>query len=580
MINRILIFLFLFFEALIYAQPLQPQLKLQDVVKFKNRQVISLHSKEFKFRKLKPIPFIPFSFEDFRVNSNDNIKLKNGKTVPAEKFLKDVNEIERKLNEWGYSLKDDQNEIIIGELNYPYEIIEKQTKILELSSDKIMPQELRITPCGILTDDEIQSALKSGTPQEPLPIKNNKEWSESFGDDNLGLEILSNTELNAEEKNSALYVSTLSKFEVKVRIFKETIPALYFQDRIFNKPFQNQMDLFLFNEKVIDDYFKSSVQKKYYKNLEWETGIEFSLGPFDVSGTFSITGNVGMDKTFTPDNLKLQEKLIPNIYLVLSGSLNVDFEIVEAGIDGKIKFVDDTLSIFREIELVGNDKNSYYIYKANAYNKLIESLKGRIYAYLNIDYLIGTKKFLLVFYNNEKGFNVRNNLFSANITQPSRRDRELYLEITRINGITNYTARNEKNNVSPLSFEIFVDAGGQNFVEKIADWNKDGIIESPVKLKIPMMSSLSIPITISIKQNYKIGTMVFNSWLDLSKGEAKGLEFCYNPVSRKINGAVEGIEEQEIISTGDINYFGERNHTIKFKLTPHMPFKLAPTKAK
>lgn len=557
------------------------QLNEGELVKIKNTKKVKILNSNFKFEKLKAIKFTPFSFDDFKIKPNEVVKLKNGKSISTQKFLEEVNEIEKRLNEWGYSLRGNRNEIILGELNFPYDLLEQQNKLLKLQSNKIVPDNMKITPCGIITDSELQAAIKSGTPQEPWPIKHTKDWSITFGDNNFGIEINSNFELSAEEKNQYLHGSTSSNFEMKIKILNEIITAINLQDRIFNKPFQNQITLYMLNKKAVDDNLTRAASKNYYKNLDWETGIEFFLGPFNVEGTFNLSGNVGVIKNFNPGNLTLEDKLIPYINLNLSGELNVGFEIVEAGIDGNIKFVNDTLTLFRKLELKNPEVNGgYFVYNAKANNKLLEALKGKIYAYLEIDYLIDSKKFIMVFYNNEEGLSLNNNIYFLNVNQPARRDKELYLEILRINGITNYTARNEKNNVTPVSFEVCVDAEGQSFKETIADLNDDGIIETPIKFKIPLLSSLSILIKISVKEKYKIGKFNFESLLDLVKGEMKDIEFCYNPIARKLYGSLEGQEEQEVLSTGDTNYFGERHHSIKFKLMPHMGFKSAPVKAR
>ncbi len=571
----------LFFHTSVLTQPASIQLKSQDVVKSKSKEVIRLKSNEFKFQRLKPIAFYQFSYNDFKIKSSDIIKLKNGKTIKAEKFLQEVNEIEKKLNEWGYSLRDERNEVIIAELNFPYDLVEQQSKLLKISDEKILNEDIKITPCGVISDSELKSAIKSGTPQEPWPIKHQKNWYMTFGDENFGIDINSNFNLSAEEKSNLLNASAVSNIEVNIKIFNESIPAINLEDRIFNKPFQDKLTMYILNNRVINDNFNTSADKNYYKNFYWATDVDFSLGPFDVSGTFNINGGVGIIKKFNSNNLKLEDKLSPYVNLDFYGKLNVGFEIIEAGIDGKIKFINDTLSLMRELELKQPDiGGGYFCYSTIANNKMLEALKGKIYAYLEVDYLIGSKKFILVFYKNENGFSFNNNIFSLNVNQPARRDRELYLEILRINGITNYTARNEKNDVIPLSFEVCVDAGGQSFNENISDWNNDGIIDTPLKFKIPLLSSLTLPIKIAIKEKYKIGKLNFESWLDLIKGEIRDIELCYNPISRKLFGAIEGKEEQEIILTGDANYFGERNHSIKFKLIPHMQFKSAPARAK
>ncbi|GMU96874.1 MAG: hypothetical protein AMXMBFR50_23890 [Ignavibacterium album] len=532
-----------------------------------------------QFNKLKSVQFKTFTYGDFKLNKSETIKLKNGKSVSAEKFLSEVNEIERKLNEFGYSLRDRDDEIILGRLKYPYGHLQEQEISFNESAKYSARDNLRITPCGFVTESEIQSALKSGTPKESWPINKNKNWSVEFGDNNFDVEINSRINFSAEEKNSAMIVNSNSDVDVKVKILGERVPALKLIERVFNTPSQNDVILFLMNNKAVEDNLKSSSQKKYFRELNWESDLELSFGPFSVGGKLITNGETGLLKHFNPSNLKLNEELIPFIDLNLSGELNTDLIIAEAGIEGNLKIINDTLKIVRNVELKNSGSAEYFDYEIDAVNKL-NALKGKIYAYVKIDYLLGSKKFILVLYDNPDGVSSEQKIMKEKFLQPSERDRELWLEINRITGITKYSARNEQLDVVPKAFIVEVEAAGQSFCDTIADWNNDGIIETPIKHKIPMLNSLSIPIKISVIEKYKIGDFSFDTYLDFVKGELSSIQICYDPVSRKISGDAEGKEEQELILTGDKNYFGERNHSIRFKLTPHLKFKEAPTKAR
>lgn len=574
-----IIFFLLFCFQNINSQNKVNQPQINKKVFYKNPQQIQIPSGLIQFNKLKPVQFKTFTYSDFKIDKSETIKLKNDKTISAEKFLSEVNEIERKLNEFGYSLRDTDEEIILGRLKYPYGHLQKQ-EISFIESAKYSARDnLRITPCGFVTESEIQSALKSGTPKESWPINKNKNWSVEFGDDNFGVEINSRINFSAEEKSSAMIVNSTSDVDVKVKILGERVPALKLIDRVFNTPSQNNVMLFLMNNKEVEDNLKSFSQKKYLRELNWETGIEFSFGPFSVGGKLITNGEAGLIKHFNPSNLKLKEELFPFIDLNLSGELNTDFIIAEAGIEGNLKIINDTLKIVRNVELKNSGSAKYFDYEIDAINNL-NALKGKIYAYMKIDYLLGSKKFILILYDNPDGVFSEQKIVKEKFLQPSERDRELWLEINRITGITNYSARNEKLDVVPKTFIVEVEAAGQSFCDTIADWNKDGIIEIPIKHKIPMLNALSIPIKISVTEKYKIGDFSFDANLDFVKGESANIQICYDPVSRKISGDAEGKEDQELILTGDKNYFGERNHSIRFKLTPHLKFREAPTKVK
>ncbi|MGQ9798103.1 MAG: hypothetical protein ACUVRG_02250, partial [Ignavibacterium sp.] len=91
----LLLFLFTQFS---FAQDISNQMQLQQKITFKNPNIIKLTKNKFIQKKLKPIKFVSFTYNDFKIIKNEIIKLKNGKSINAEKFLDEVNEIEKELN--------------------------------------------------------------------------------------------------------------------------------------------------------------------------------------------------------------------------------------------------------------------------------------------------------------------------------------------------------------------------------------------------------------------------------------------------------------------------------------------------
>ncbi len=574
-----IIILLLLYGVNLISQTQVNQLQVKQKVSYKNPQLIKIPTNSIQLTKMKPVQFKAFTLSDFKIEKSEIIKLNNGKSLSADKFLEEINNAEKKLNEFGYSLRDKEEEIILGRLKFSCEQLEKQNVSLNESAKYFARDNIIITPCGLLTENEIQSALKTGTPKVSWPISKIKNWSVEFGDNYFGVELNSRMNFYAEEKSSSIKFDSYNDVDVKVNILGEKVPALKLMDRALNSPAQNNITLYILNNKAIEDNLRSSSTRKYSRDLNWESEIQFSIGPFSVDGKIISSGDVGVIKSFNPANLRLNEELSPFIDLNLYGELNTDFAIAEAGIEGNLKMINDTLKIFRNVELKNSDSGRYFDYQIDAFNKLL-ALKGKILAYVKIDYLLGSKKFILILYDNPEGVSLNKNIISEKFYQPSERDRELWFEIERINGITSYTARNEKLDVVPKSFIVEIEAAGQSFCDTIPDWNKDGIIETHIKHKIPMLSSLSIPIKISVTEKYKTGEVNFDTQLDFVKGESRDVKICYDPVSRKISGDVEGKEEQGLISTGDKSYFGEKNHSIRFKLTPNLKFNLAPAKAK
>ncbi len=137
-------------NQLISAQINDTQLQVRQKVFYKNPQLIKISSEKFQLNKLKPIQFKSFTYHDFKLEKSALIKLKNGRSVSAEKFLNEANEIEKKLNEFGYSLRNQDEEIILGRFNYSYDHLQRQSSLLKESARYSVNENLRVTPCGCL----------------------------------------------------------------------------------------------------------------------------------------------------------------------------------------------------------------------------------------------------------------------------------------------------------------------------------------------------------------------------------------------------------------------------------------------
>lgn len=90
---------------IIFAIDPNHQLLTQQTVKLRNVKNIKISNSIIKSEKLKPIKYTPFSFEYFNIKPNEIVRLKNGRTLNANKFLEEVNEIEKNLMNGDIHLK-------------------------------------------------------------------------------------------------------------------------------------------------------------------------------------------------------------------------------------------------------------------------------------------------------------------------------------------------------------------------------------------------------------------------------------------------------------------------------------------
>ena len=75
--------------------------------------------------KLTPVKFVPFTLNDLKdpksgkvPAATDVLSLPNGVKVAAEKCLTAINGLEKSLNSWGYSLRGNQQKVVVQELKF------------------------------------------------------------------------------------------------------------------------------------------------------------------------------------------------------------------------------------------------------------------------------------------------------------------------------------------------------------------------------------------------------------------------------------------------------------------------------
>lgn len=277
---------------------------------------------------------------------------------------------------------------------------------------------------------------------------------------------------------------------------------------------------------------------------------------------FTFAGNA--------DKQNLNTKLYSDIHATVFGNLKTGFKVASAGIGGDLELLNDELEIVGNLEFL-KPEIGYPYFKASSFGKQKgHALKGKLYAFVEVDYVFGTKKFKLNFYHFD-GYDLREVMYSVNVTKPALKDRKLWLFVNTIQGITPFSARNEKLNIESSVFEIFVNINGESYYKNITDKNHDGILDSTfLYWEIPLLSYRKIPVSISVYQKYKVGEVYLRSQLDISPDDSKTLNICYDPFTKKFTGSCSGNEDEKKIVRGNTNYFGERNHLLSFKLAPSL----------
>jgi hypothetical protein len=544
-------------------------------VTYFQKETLRIPPQKFLLEKLPPIKFIPFDRSYFNIRPTQNtVTLKNRKTLTVDKFLAEVNELEQKLNELGYTLKD--NKPIKIKYIYPRDQFKLQKEMFSKDFLKkiTIPLPPQVTCEDYSTGGEASS---TGGPKDFVPLDWERKWDVSFGNDDFGVNLIANMTIEGREN----YLNVNPFFDAGIAIFENKVDVLRIEksgnnvigkligNQILNMPLSTEL-----KNKTLDDAF------------EWSTSLSFPIGPIDVSGTFGFRGRarIMFNGKIDPSSGKVNGNLSPYLSAEAFGELGAGYEIVTVGIGGKLLLISDNANLMGSLELV-KSSNRYFKFSAIGENK-VTLLSGKLYAYAEIDYLIGSKQIEVDLYDFD-GFNFAQPLFSINnISVPAEKDHKVWLKINNISGITPYTARNEKLEIEPREFDVIVKIGERSYFKTVKDYNKDGLYGKalgeyePLRYEIPLLSFKKVPISIEVIERYKIGTLDFKNTLDFAPGIWRKVELCYDPKTRTFSGTKSGKEDERIRSVGDSNYWGERYHQIIFELTAEGGFKEAPAKAK
>ncbi|MCX7942386.1 MAG: hypothetical protein N2516_04735 [Dictyoglomaceae bacterium] len=547
---------------------LNPQPSIKNIkVELKNPLILNPNSARIITIKKTPIPFKPFDFSFFKITKDQIITLENGVKIKGEEFLKEINDIEKKLNDLGYSLRDKEEEIVIQRIVIKREDLEMQKKLFK-----------NITPFATFEMAQKEEPLK-----EFKNLNFERKWELPLGDDEFNINLSTGLTLRGEENQVLANTYAIAKagllgYRTEVIKIEGELKSTKNEE-----PNNGTLKVYILGRKEYEKSFKTKYRLKedLNYNIDWGFPITAPVGPFNIKGTFGIRGSIKLSLDSSLDLLLCSASINPSIDTKAFAEVGIDYKVASAGVGGELTILKDTLVLNGSLGLVMQEPiyNSYFNILASGENSL-NALSGSFYFFVKVNYLVGSKKFKTEIYNWD-GFSWNTRLFNYSYKEPAYKDKTLWLVIKDIKGITPYTARNEKTNITSKNFYVEAEVGGQIFSTVIPDKNADGIADSDWRLRIPLSSrTTEIPIKIRVLQEYSTKSLNFKNILDLCKGEEKEMEIKIDLNSNNFTGTINGKLEQEYTSVGDFSYFGEKFHSIDFKITSKFDFEPAPSKAK
>ncbi|MFN3480307.1 MAG: hypothetical protein ACK415_07950 [Thermodesulfovibrionales bacterium] len=549
-----------------------PKIPEGTIEKIEKEAKIFIPPEKFLIEKRPPIKFIPFNRSYFNIPvTQDTVTLKNGKTLKVEEFLKEVNELESKLNKLGYTLRNE--EPIKIKYIYPYEQVKLQKEMF--SKDFLQRVRIPLPPQVVCEGYSEGHTPSEGGPRDFVPLNWDRNWSQSFGNNDFGINLTADMRIKGEE--NLLSVEPLFETEVSFLGYKINVLKIYKSGSTLIGESQGY--------RFFSQLLQGTVSRESQYDLAWNEKIKISfLDLFNVTGTLGFKGYANMQTNgkFAPSSA--EESLRIGIYAKADGDVKADVKIASAGVDASLVVIDYSTNLDAVAKLVASSSPSYFNLSANGTTDKGTLLRGKLSIYAEIDLWRYTKKFEAEIFGFD-GYSISSPNFSYSTSIPAEKDHHAYLKIKKIVGITPYTYRNEKLDIEPVSYDLIVDIDGNVYTKTLKDYNKSGIWGDAIGeyedqvFEIPLLSYKKVPISIEVKEKYKIGTLEFNNTLDFAPGAWNKVELCYDPVTRSFVGTTAGQEAEEVRSVGDTSYWGERHHGILFEIAP-LKFKQAPAKAK
>uniref|UniRef100_A0A7C3MJH3 Uncharacterized protein n=1 Tax=Dictyoglomus thermophilum TaxID=14 RepID=A0A7C3MJH3_DICTH len=535
-------------------------------VKLTTPVVLDAKSSKIIIIKKPPITFKPFDYTFFKIQKSQIITLSNGKKITSEDFLKEINEIEKTLNSYGYSLRDPEEEILIQRIVIPKQNFEIQRKIFK----EIVPY----TP-----------ETKEEPPKEFKNLNWERIWELPLGNEDFNVKVGTGLKLIGEEKkvnSNAFAYATVGLLGKSAELIKVETDIGAGENNTSQKGYTR---VYILGEKKIEESFKTNVKyrDKSEYNVDWSFPITCPVGPFNVSGSFGLRGKIGVELGAVLDPLYCSGFINPYVDTSAYAEIGLNYKVASAGVGGELTLLKDKLNINGNLNLVLQNPvyNSYFQISAKGENEL-NALSGNLYFFVQIDYLVGKKKFKAEIYEWD-GFKYSTKLFEYNSKEPAYKDKELWLSIKEIRGLTPYSARNEDLKIKSNSFRVIIDVGAQTYSKEFIDLDKNGILssrDSIWNIKIPLSSqNPQIPIKITVQQIYSLGELKnLTATLDLSKDQRKEIDLFVDINSNTFTGTINGKIDEEKIAIGDTNYWGERYHQLRFILSSSLKFQPAPAK--
>jgi hypothetical protein len=381
---------------------------------------LQINPNDVQVNKLAPIrTFRPFRLEEFRdsrtnapIAPNSMVTLKNGKTVSGQVYVDQLNDLERKLNAYGYTMHDRRTQPLeiqrskIDATKFRLQMsqlqelgaVARRNVLAPVFMSQIAGHELpalrkaHIERISRLARAIAQQPVATKLPDDFQPLDYPFHWGKDLGDSKyFQASIYANMDLNIQKdlaKASADAGAKVTVFGHDEKILDVSAGAqappkgsnqpmkVHFYVKVLDE------DLFTPIDKQSQDPIKEEGDLKQDYPVEYK--IPFMIGPIPVSLEFGFTASVGVKYGIYISPLYVDAKVTPFIHTNAYAKCGVDLIIVSAGVRFDLVLFNDDLDFGAQAGLA-TDKPDPYVHLLLYGKQNLTALAGKFKAYVSID---------------------------------------------------------------------------------------------------------------------------------------------------------------------------------------------------
>ena len=371
--------------------------------------IVQLNADAVRIKQLTPIRFKAFALEEFRdpktslpIAAESEIKLKSGKTIKGKDFIAEINKLEMKFNELGYTLRNRQA-IKIQESVFDRNLLETQRRSIKADRSKYASkptskpfkgsdlqtfhaESLKLALSRIKAIEQYEAQHKP----KFIPFYKTGSYDNTWGPKDLfAAGHHANVVLDGKEKDRVIvhaeggatgYLFGRSRDIINIRGYAEarkqnmqaTFTASVLGDDFINVHKIGKDSLIIKDEKIPPEN-------------SYSVSFPFTIGPIPISVTFGLRVNAkaSYEASLTP--LEATVKVTPEVSAEVYGECAVDLEVASAGIGGSLTLLKDKQELYASLSQETEDQLQPY-FSGEYYGKdHMSTLDGNVYLFAEVD---------------------------------------------------------------------------------------------------------------------------------------------------------------------------------------------------